>query len=235
MERADICLFCRKPELPVELEPLPAQPPQEPGSEFDADLSDGFLMDDSVANELDRVEAAASQASQSQVRPTHSQAMVSAAVPITPARTTMGSAPAGRSGMPAASSSSLNAAVRLIDLDKSDDLEDPLADADVDWGAIDEIELSFSQSQSQNDSARSNPAEPTALGVTATPGISSRSITSIRSNTSEYARAAVQSQGRSKARSQGRFLVSEDESSADERKAAIRSNTPRTSRRLTQG
>jgi hypothetical protein len=90
-------------------------------------------MDDSVANELDRVEAAASQASQSQVRPTHSQAMVSAAVPITPARTTMGSAPAGRSGMPAASSSSLNAAVRLIDLDKSDDLEDPLADADVDW------------------------------------------------------------------------------------------------------
>lgn len=196
------------------------------------------MMDESVAHELDRVEASASQqASQSQARaPMMSQPVVAAAAPTTPARrapprretedfSIMDSAPAARRNAPA-TSSSLNVASNLIDLDKSDDLVDPLADAELDWDAIDEVERSFSQSQSQsqNNSTRSNAAGGAVPGATVSataPGASSRSIISIRSDTSEHARATTQSQARSKARSQGPLLVSKDESSEDERRAAF--------------
>lgn len=104
----------------------------------------------------------------------------------------------------------MGGAINAINLD-SDGLVDPLDDAAVDWDAIDEVERSFSQSQSQNNSTRSNPPV-----MAATAGVSSRSIISIRSDTSEHARATTQSQGRSKARSQGPLLVSEDETSEDE-------------------
>jgi hypothetical protein len=220
---ADHASLHRKPVLPVELEPMPEPQLQEaPASDFDVDVDDAFMMDASVAHELDRVEAAASQASQSQVQaPTLSRAAVSAAVPATPAR----AAPIARQAQvsrrtnsgPAArppATSSVNAAINLIDLDKSDDLVDPLDDAELDWGAIDEVERSFSQSQSQNNSTRTNP-DPVMVSATA-PGASSRSIISIRSDTSEHARATSQSQARSKARSQGPLLVSEDETSEDE-------------------
>lgn len=219
--------FYRKPELPVELEPMPEPQLQEaPASDFDVDVDDAFMKDASVAHELDRVEAAASQASQSQIQaPTLSRAAVSAAVPTTPARAALtarqaqvggrtNSKPAARpAGRPPATSS-VNAAINLIDLDKSDDLVDPLDDAELDWDAIDEVERSFSQSQSQNNSTRTNP-DPLTVSATA-PGASSRSIISIRSDTSEHARATSQSQARSKARSQGPLLVSEDETSEDE-------------------
>jgi hypothetical protein len=55
--------------MPIELETEPERRQQEPAADFDADLSDGFVMDEAVASELDRVEAAATQFSQSQARP----------------------------------------------------------------------------------------------------------------------------------------------------------------------
>lgn len=167
------------------------------------------MMDASVAHELDRVEAAASQASQSQIQaPTLSRAAVSAAVPTTPFRAGPTARQTQRGGRtnsgPAAPlpvTSSVNAIINLIDLDKSDDLVDPLDDAELDWDAIDQVERSFSQSQSQNNSTRSNP-DPVIVSATA-PGVSSRSIISIRSDTSEHTWVTTQSQARSKARSQG--------------------------------
>jgi hypothetical protein len=173
------------------------------------------MMDASVANELDRVEAAASQqASQSQVQPTTSRGAASADVPTTPARVSAaqgaGRSNGGPAGRPPATSS-MGGAINAINLD-SDGLVDPLDDAAVDWDAIDEVERSFSQSQSQNNSTRSNPAPVMPAG----PTVSTRSIISIRSDTSEHARATTQSQGPSKARSEGPLLVSEDETSEDE-------------------
>ncbi|KAJ9125311.1 hypothetical protein QFC22_000268 [Naganishia vaughanmartiniae] len=57
-----------KPELPLELPPVPVpeQPQPDPPSEFDEIIDDEFIMDQAVVQELDRVEVAAIQASQSQ-------------------------------------------------------------------------------------------------------------------------------------------------------------------------
>ncbi|KAJ9108962.1 hypothetical protein QFC21_000285 [Naganishia friedmannii] len=118
-----------KPELPLELPPDPAQEQQQPDppSEFDEILDDEFIMDEAVAQELDRVEvAAAIQASQSQSQNQAAALSKTAAAPppTTPARLARsqgnsrvaGSAPT-QSRVATAYSSSLRAAVDFIDLE----------------------------------------------------------------------------------------------------------------------
>jgi hypothetical protein len=68
----------------------------------------------------------------------------------------MRSIPAERALGPTASSSSLDAAERSIDLDRSNHLADSLTNVDVDavWNAIEEIGLQSSQSQSEDNYAK---------------------------------------------------------------------------------
>ncbi|KAJ9097361.1 hypothetical protein QFC19_006829 [Naganishia cerealis] len=118
-----------KPELPLELEPLPAQQQQpDPASEFDEILYDEFIMDEAAVQELDRVEVEAiASESQSQAGIMSQGAAVPLSTPAYAARTlghTSSSRAAG--SIPANSrtttmySSSLGAAVDLSDLEADD-------------------------------------------------------------------------------------------------------------------